>query len=85
MISENIYKVVSTSGEHEYTIHVYAEQCAMGNKCVPHCIAPECHHLCRCIMECSCIDYKSGHICKHTHKVLSFIHCIYKENLLCVG
>ncbi|XP_065897260.1 uncharacterized protein [Dysidea avara] len=81
MVSEDIFKVVSTSGEKEYTIHVYAEQCALGSKCVPHCIAPECSHLCRCIMECSCIDYKCGHICKHTHKVRALVVNTQVEDL----
>ncbi|XP_065916328.1 uncharacterized protein [Dysidea avara] len=81
MVSEDIFKVVSTSREKEYTIHVYAEQCALGSKCVPHCIAPECSHLCRCIMECSCIDYKCGHICKHTHKVRALVVNTQVEDL----
>jgi len=70
MISDDKFKIKSTSGKDDYTVHVFAEKCSTtGHKCVPHCVAPECYDLCRCIMECSCIDYKSGHICKHTHKV----------------
>ena len=64
------FNVVSSTGENEYTVRFYAEQCTLKEKCVPHCVAPECNHLCRCIMECSCIDYKCGHICKHIHKVI---------------
>ena len=72
MINENTFKVVSTADEHDYTIHIYADHCSMGDKCVLHCLAPECYHLCQCIMECSCLDYKCGHICKHIHNVTIF-------------
>jgi len=70
MIRDNIFKVKSTAGKDEYTVHVFAERCSSEHKCVPHCVAPECHDMCRCIMECSYIDYKSGHICKHIYKVI---------------
>ena len=53
------------------------EHCAFGDKCVPHCPAPECYQLCCNIMKCTCMDYQKGHICKHIHKVMQ----LYSKNI----
>ena len=65
-------EVLAADGKSSYTVCVHIEQCSLG--CVPHCTSPECSRLCRCMMECTCTDYRHGHICKHAHKVLQICY-----------
>jgi hypothetical protein len=70
VIDQHSYAVMSADGTSSSTVVIHSHNCNSANKpCALHCTALECHCLCRCMMECSCIDFKHGHICKHMHKV----------------
>ena len=69
VLSENQYQIPSVKQDTLYTVHVLARNCLQQPQCIPHCDEPECGYLCRHMVQCTCIDYVQGHLCKHAHKV----------------
>lgn len=57
-----------TDERNQYTVQNLKEECSETN-CTPSCTAKECVYLCRHIFQCTCYDYKNGHLCKHVHAV----------------
>ena len=68
-MSDNVFEVHSSDHKGKYTVHVKESTCNTNSCCVPQCTFPECGHLCRNRIECTCYDYTHGHLCKHVHKV----------------
>ena len=68
-IDVKTYEVLSQTNSEKHTVVILTDSCTLGQKCILHCTASEYGFLCRHIMQCMCIDYQHGHICKHMHKV----------------
>ena len=58
----------SSDGADTYVVTTMDQRCQYKD-CVPQCTASECTYLCRHQIECTCLDYQEGHLCKHSHKV----------------
>lgn len=70
----NQYEVESSKQGTFYTVHIRSRNCLQEPNCVPQCTEAECGYLCRHMVECTCVDYVHGHLCKHAHKVHTFNH-----------
>lgn len=73
-ISWHTNEVTSTSDEGiTYTVYL-CKMCQQQPMCVPQCTAADgCQYVCRHMIQCTCLDYIHGHICKHAHKVQNII------------
>lgn len=75
----NTWTVCSQTDERDqYTVQRLKAECLQTN-CTPSCSAKECVYLCRHILQCTCYDYKNGHLCKHVHAVKAL--CTPQEEL----
>lgn len=68
-ISDCTYEVKSMESARTYNVQVIASHCSGQPDCVPQCTNEECKYLCRHMIQCTCVDYGHGHLCKHAHKV----------------
>ena len=69
MDSVNTFAVSSSKNDKVYKVTIRSVTCSDQPRCIAHCKEMECIYLCRHMVQCSCIDYVHGHLCKHAHKV----------------
>lgn len=67
-MSPNEFEVTSSDEKTLYKVHV--KEIISTYPCTPSCSKSECQYLCRHKVECTCPDYKRGHLCKHSHAVI---------------
>lgn len=79
MISDSEYRIGSAGEECTYyTVLILSANCPQEPDCIPQCCELQCGYLCRHMVQCTCLDYVHGHLCKHAHKVISLsIYVLY--------
>lgn len=56
-----------------YTIQTVSYACLKESCSAIHCNAEECRILCRKQYHCNCFGYQTGHLCKHVHKLHTYL------------